>query len=222
MVTPSKTKAQRRAPSGPRRSGRPTSEETARLSDAVREAALALFLERGYEGTTLDAIADAAGTTKPSLYGRFNDKDSLFDSVVRWATERADWPVSEPPAPDLNDLEGALRAIAQAAVRRATHPEMVGLTRLAAAQAERFPELAERTNATSWPRKKLVVELLRRHAASGAIVADEPEVLAEIFLGMVSALPARLASFGIVRSPSTQAHHTRLAVDVFLRALRPD
>src|SRR5215471_6007964 len=87
-----------------RRGGRPTTAETAQLTDAVREAALALFLERGYEGTTLEAIARAAGTTKASLYARFADKETLFVSVVGWAIGRRDWPMPEPPPPDLDDL----------------------------------------------------------------------------------------------------------------------
>ena len=66
-----------------------------------------------------------------------------------------------------------------------------------------------------------MVELLQRHAATGAIVADDPEILAEHFLAMVVGMPARLASFGIVRNAATQAHYTRVAVDLFVRGLRP-
>jgi hypothetical protein len=68
---------------------------------------------------------------------------------------------------------------------------------------------------------QLVVELLQRHADEGTIVADEPEVLAELFLGMVAAAPARLASFGIERAAADQERHTRAAVQLFLRSLRP-
>jgi AcrR family transcriptional regulator len=224
MATAARSKSSqkpRSSPRRPRRGGRPTNEETAQLTDDVREAALNLFLEHGYEGTSLDAIARAARTTKVSLYTRFDDKESLFVSVVRWATGRPDWPVREPPAPSLDDLEGALRSIADAAVRRTTHPDMVKLTRLAVAQAPRFPELAEAANVASWPRKQLLVDLLERHAATGVIVADQPEILAEHFFGLVSGTPARLASFGIVRRPALQRRYTDVAVDLFLRGLRP-
>jgi hypothetical protein len=98
---------------------------------------------------------------------------------------------------------------------------MVKLTRIAVAQATRFPDLAEQASASGWPRKQLVVDLLARHAATGAIVADEPEILAEHFLGLVSGMPARLASFGIVRRPAVQRRYTDVAIDLFLRGLRP-
>ena len=53
-------------------------------------------------------------------------------------------------------------------------------------------------------------------------MAEDPEILAELFLGMVSGVPARLASFGIVRDRPTQERHLQVAVRLFLRGLRPD
>jgi AcrR family transcriptional regulator len=206
---------------GPRRSGRPTPAEAERIDRDVAAAALSLFLERGYDGTTMDAIAQAAGTTKASLYARFDSKEAVFSAVLEGASRRTDWPVPEPPPPNLDDLEGALTAIAAAGLQRALHPAMVSLSRIAVAEAGRFPELARRAQANAtWVRREAVVELLQRHAASGAIVADEPEILAEHFLAMTVGMPARLASFGIVRKASTQAHHTHVAVDLFVRGLR--
>jgi AcrR family transcriptional regulator len=205
----------------PRRSGRPSPAEAERIDRDLRDAALTLFLERGYDGTTMDAIAQAAGTTKASLYARFDSKEAVFGAVLGDATGRTDWPVPEPPLPDLDDLEGALTEIAEAGLRRATHPSMVRLSRIAVAEAARFPELARRAQANAtWARRDVVVELLQRQAATGAIVADEPEILAEHFLAMTVGMPARLASFGIVRDPAAQAHHTQIAVELFVRGLR--
>jgi AcrR family transcriptional regulator len=221
MPSSIRPRAVRTTPPASRTTGRPTKERTLQLSEDLRQAALALFLAQGYEGTTLDAIARAAGTTKPSLYVRFPDKESLFTGVVQWAIEQPDWPVPESKAPDLDDLEGALRSIADAALRRATHPSMVGLTRIVVAQADRFPELAERTLAASSRSVPLIVELLQRHSAKGAIVADDPEILAEQFLDLVSARAARLASFGVARNVASQRRYTDAAVTLFLRGLRP-
>ena len=205
-----------------RRGGRPTLEEATHLDEDVREAALKLFLEQGYEGTSMDAIAGAAGTTKASVYARFPGKEAVFRAVMEWAVQRPDWPVPEPPSPDPGDLAAALTAIAQAAVRRALDPSMVRLGQVAIAHAARFPEIAGRACAAGyWPRQQLVADLLRHHARTGAIVAGDPDILAEHFLGMVSSAPARLASFGIVRDPADTERHTRTAVDLFLRALRP-
>ncbi|AWK71093.1 TetR family transcriptional regulator [Rhodococcus oxybenzonivorans] len=208
--------------STPHRGGRPTREQATRIDRSVRESALELFLQYGYEGTSMNAIAEAAGTTKPSLYARFPTKEAVFRSVLEWAIQRTDWPVPEPPAPSLDDLEEALTAIASAALSRALEPSMIRLEQIAIAHASHYPELARRTFGTGfWPRKQLVVDLLNRHAADGSIVAEDPDLLAEHFLGMASVAPARLASFGIVHDAEERARHTRSAVQLFLRSLRP-
>ncbi|TKG70856.1 TetR/AcrR family transcriptional regulator [Prauserella endophytica] len=209
-------------PTRSRRGGRPTREQARLLDETVRERALELFLEHGYEDTSMDAIAAAAGTTKASLYARFPGKEAVFRSVMAWAMQRADWPVAEPPPPDLDDLEGALTAIAETALRRALDPAMVRLGQVAIAHATRFPDIARNAySAGFWPRRQLVVELLNRHAETGDIaLADDPEVLAEHFLGLVSGTPARLASFGIVRAEADRRRHVASAVRLFLRSLR--
>jgi AcrR family transcriptional regulator len=216
MATPARS----RTTTWPRRTGRPTLQEAAELDQRVRECALRLFLEHGYESTSMDAIAREAGTTKMSLYGRFSSKEELFISVLEWATQRPDWPLPEAEIPDLDDLEGALTVIATTALRRVLDPSMIQLGRLAVTHASRFPQIA-RKQANIWPRQKLVAELLERHAATGAIVAQDPEILAEHFLGMVAGMPGRLASYGTVRDPAEQKRHTDIAIQLFLRSLRP-
>jgi AcrR family transcriptional regulator len=204
----------------PRRSGRPTSEQAAQLDHDVREHALLLFLENGYEGASMDAIAKAAGTTKVSMYARFPSKDALFRSVLTWAVGRPDWPIPEGPPPPFDDLENALRTIAHTAMRRALDPAMVQLSRIAISQAARFPDVARTIqNVIAWPRVQLLSDLLRHHAELGTIDAPDPDVLAQHFLALVAGAPARLASFGLVRPPEVQEHHLDVAVEVFLRGV---
>jgi AcrR family transcriptional regulator len=206
-------------PRKPLRPGRPSSDDAARLDERIKEAALESFLDNGFERTTMAQIASAAGTTKATLYARYPGKEELFLSVLRWAVQRDDWPFREPDLPDLDDLDGALRAIADASVQRALHPSMVKLSRIATAQAAQFPEIAGST-AAHWPRQQAVVDLLLRHAATGSIVVEDPEIAAELFLGMVAAAPARLASYGVVRTRKTQQRHTEQAVRIFVDGLR--
>lgn len=218
MATPATSRST--AARGP---GRPTRAETSRLDDEVRRCALEMFLDRGFEHTSVAEIAHAAGTTKASIYGRYATKQELFRDVVEWAMTNPDWPYPEPPLPASDDLATSLWAIADTAMRRATDPSMVQLSRLAISQIARFPEIAQQSDrASTWWRAQAVIELLQRHAVTGEIVADEPELLAEHFLAMVSGMPARLASMGRGRDPATQAKLTRSAVELFLRALRPE
>jgi AcrR family transcriptional regulator len=46
------------------------------------QAALRLFAERGFESTSMDAIAREAGVAKPTLYNHWADKEALMMEVM--------------------------------------------------------------------------------------------------------------------------------------------
>jgi TetR/AcrR family transcriptional regulator len=60
--------------------------------DEQREAILAraaeLFAQRGYPATTMNAVAEASGLSKPTLYHYFRDKDALLVSIAEGHVER--------------------------------------------------------------------------------------------------------------------------------------
>ncbi len=81
-----------------------------RLRPLVLDAALELFLERGYEGTSMDAIAAAAGVTKPVVYACFPSKEELFKALLRREESRvlAEIAAALPADADLGDPERTL------------------------------------------------------------------------------------------------------------------
>ena len=68
---------------------RSTKEDIARI-------ALSLFLQQGYEKTSLNQIAQKVGISKPAIYHHFKNKDELFHQVLslffqemgRWSKSR--------------------------------------------------------------------------------------------------------------------------------------
>jgi AcrR family transcriptional regulator len=54
----------------------------------VLDSAFELFRERGYEGTSMEAIADAAGVTKPVVYDCYPSKEELFSALLAREEER--------------------------------------------------------------------------------------------------------------------------------------
>lgn len=54
----------------------------------VLDAAFRLFLERGYEGTSMGAIAEALGVSKPVVYACYPGKEELFKALLRREEER--------------------------------------------------------------------------------------------------------------------------------------
>ncbi|MBC1374821.1 TetR/AcrR family transcriptional regulator [Listeria sp. FSL L7-0091] len=49
----------------------------------IKEIALTLFAEKGYDGTALSEIAKAVGIKTPSLYAHFPSKEALFMEVYQ-------------------------------------------------------------------------------------------------------------------------------------------
>jgi AcrR family transcriptional regulator len=54
----------------------------------VLDAALELFLERGYDGASMQAVAEGAGVTKPVVYACFPSKEELFRALLRREEDR--------------------------------------------------------------------------------------------------------------------------------------
>jgi AcrR family transcriptional regulator len=48
----------------------------------ILDAALEVYVERGYKGTSMQAVADAAGVTKPVVYECFRNKDDLLLALL--------------------------------------------------------------------------------------------------------------------------------------------
>jgi len=59
--------------------------------DAIYQAALSLFKEKGYEGVSFNAIASEAGFTKSNMYRYFSSKEEIFLNIFKSLFE--DWSV---------------------------------------------------------------------------------------------------------------------------------
>ena len=87
----------------------------------VLDAAFELFLEHGYDGTSMAAIAAALGVTKPVVYACYPSKEALFSALLRREEDRvlAEIAAALPDAAEgdlgsalTEGLTGFLRAVA--------------------------------------------------------------------------------------------------------------
>ncbi len=67
----------------PPRRGRAAHLGPERRRPLVLDAAFELFLEHGYDGTSMEAVARAAGVSKPVVYDCFASKEELFTALLR-------------------------------------------------------------------------------------------------------------------------------------------
>lgn len=54
----------------------------------VVQAAEAVFASHGFRGTSMEAIAEAAGMSKVTIYGYFRDKEAVFTAVAEHLADR--------------------------------------------------------------------------------------------------------------------------------------
>ncbi len=105
MAAPARTD-KKAAPPGRKRAAHLGPE---RRRPEVLDAALKLFLEGGYEGTSMEAIAGAAGVTKPVVYACFPGKEELFRALLHREEERILGEIAAAfEGADLNDPESTL------------------------------------------------------------------------------------------------------------------
>ena len=79
--------------------GRPSAKERKPYnSEAIADVAVRVFLERGYDGASLDDVARAAGITKASIYYHVRSKEDLLARGVGRAFDALDAAMREPGA----------------------------------------------------------------------------------------------------------------------------
>ena len=132
------------------------------------DAALALFVERGFAATRLEEVAARAGVAKATLYRYYENKLELFKAVVRHSLIAG---FDEMAARRLGAPEGARAQLTQlltAFVQRVASSPLSGIPKLVIAEAGNFPELARFYHDEVIRRgRTLIVSLLERGAASG-------------------------------------------------------
>ena len=210
------------------RAGRPPKELAGEVDARILDAARRVFLARGFEGASIDEIAEVARSGKRTIYARFEDKRALFTEVVlRHVLSR----IAEFKFEALTGVtvEERLTSAATTLMHWGFDAERIGLMRLAIAEAHRFPEVASTVSRKARDLStEIGVHLLRElteHDELGSLPAFAPERLAttaRLFLDLI-AIPMLLralfeANLAAIE-PEMDAHVAR-GVAFFLAACR--
>jgi AcrR family transcriptional regulator len=110
--------------------------------DAILDAALDEFSVRGFEATRLDDVAKRAGVAKGTIYLHFNDKESLFQELIRSKMAPVVGTLEATFAADL-PLRMAVDKAIDVFVREVYGSHRKQLIRLIISEGPRFPALAE-------------------------------------------------------------------------------
>lgn len=180
-------KVERPARQDGRGPGRPTREQIEARNEELLERSLDLFLDHGFEATTIDAISSAIGMSRRTIYARYGDKTTLFKAALQRAIDQWMVPVERLRAAETEDLEQTLLGIARLWVVNLKSPAGMRLLRIANTEIFRMPEIATYLwERTAQPTIGYLAELLRRRLRPGAAeVPDAADAAASFILIVV-------------------------------------
>lgn len=217
MTSPSQSDDGPNSPASP---GRP---KDLQKRQAILEAAKILFLQKGFDGTSMDAIASAAGVSKLTVYSHFDDKESLFSAAVKSKCEEQLPELFFELSPDL-PLPALLTRIGRNFFLLVNSTESIELNRVMIAKGGHDPSLARRFF-DAGPRRVLaeMERLLRRAAQAGLLELPDAQVAAEQFFCLLKGNLNFRLMIGCCEPPSSADadQHVQEVVDLFLRAYRP-
>ncbi|HEX3792179.1 MAG TPA: TetR/AcrR family transcriptional regulator [Pseudonocardiaceae bacterium] len=168
-----------------RTNGRGRSPAARPTDDELLDAARAVFADRGFAQATMEAIAERANSTKPTLYAHFGDKVALYQAAfTREATALGEWLVT------------VYDAGADQPVPEQVRGYVMALFRYATVQPDGFRLLFEGSPEDEMsPARQGMVDLITRFVAKRVRsylrqVGREPgpsaELLAAMMVGLVS------------------------------------
>lgn len=190
----------------------------------ILAGARAVFLAKGFDGASMDAIAKTAGVSKGTLYVYFQDKEALFEALILdslWSLPEHLTAFEE----DGKDLGSRLTAIGRSYASKLVNPKHVSLVRMVIGAVEKFPAFG-RLLFRAGPAAGLarMTDVMRREMDVGRLRPADPEVAAMHFMDLCGSGLLRRMMFAVETdtSPARLEQIIADAVDVFLRAYGPE
>ena len=150
------------------RPGRPRS---AAADEAILGATVELFAELGFEGVSIEAVAEQAGVAKSTVYRRYPTKIDLVMAAWGHCSPQADGPI------DTGGIDGDLLVAAHRLRTVFTESAVGRAVPSALSAAARFPAFAEAHHSFIAARRAPVRAAVERAVARGELRADTDALL---------------------------------------------
>jgi TetR/AcrR family transcriptional repressor of mexJK operon len=191
--------------------------------DDIVAAASRLFMEKGYELTSMEAVARLAGVSKLTVYSHFKDKNDLFRAIIRTRCDTIIMPSSFAGFSAVPPQEGLLRVATQL-MGVIYSEESLRLKRTIMSEVKRHPEMADIFyDAGPRPVRAALADLLRAYAMQGQLIISDADIATEHFCSLIKG--ERYMSVLIMLEPSPQGDALKAqmqsAVTCFLNAYAP-
>ncbi|MDO8276486.1 MAG: TetR/AcrR family transcriptional regulator [Burkholderiaceae bacterium] len=180
----------------------------------ILDAALQLFYEKGFSGTSVEAVADRLGVTKPFIYTYFENKDALLTAIYEQLTDRL-LDVLEQSRSQQDSPSRQLRAFVEHFARENTVSQMIATVYL---QEEKHLDkrFLKNIKAREKALDRRLTELIQHGVDVGVFEVDDASVAALAITGMVRWIHRWFKAEG--RLPAEEV--VRLVSDLALNAVR--
>jgi AcrR family transcriptional regulator len=111
--------------------------------ERILQAAMQAFMELGYAATSTLEIATRACVSKRELYTQFGNKQAMLAAAISDRVQRMQLIPELPQARTREGLATILAEVGAAVLREVLHPHVMAVFRLAIAEAQRAPEVAQ-------------------------------------------------------------------------------
>lgn len=181
---------------------------------AILAAGMAVFLEYGYVGASMDEIVRRAGGSKRTLYRYFGSKEELFGHIVTGLASQMIAPL-EAAIGNHKNLSEALNLLGRQYLDVLLRPDSLALFRMVMAEGIRFPELAEAFYrcGPGFAADRLA-DYLRGQQGKGVIEIDHIELAARHYISLVRSDIHLRAALGLSLPSKTEIN------DSIARAVR--
>lgn len=204
-----------------RRAGRPTQRDAIAKSETVLEVATDMFVARGFNGTTMEAVAHAADIGKQALYQRYPDKESLFAAVIERLKDDEVFR-HLPPAGDL-PAEAGLRTHIRAIFADCAQPKSFLICKLVMREGHRFPALVELISEVSRERFiEPLADYVRSRITAGDIRVADPMAAAMMCTDLIFAEITRAMFRDALLLPEEVRRSADRIADLVFMGLRAD
>ncbi len=191
--------------------------------EAILAAAHELFVEKGFEATTLNDIVRRSGGSLATLYDMFENKPGLLRALV---TERCVTINGALDAATITErpFQESLRAVAVEMLDRFLDPNFVGLFRVMIAQCTNHPDLGRQIyDAGPVVCQTKAADFFARQMATGAMATSDPLIVSKLFFQMVCGDFHSQLIFGLPvdLTEAERAAHLDCILPIFTKAFAP-
>jgi AcrR family transcriptional regulator len=195
--------------------------ETRRQS--ILAAAHDLFLEKGYEATTLSDIVARSGGSLATLYELFESKPGLLRAMVEDKCSSIGGGIDRAFCA-MQPVETTLREIAEHLFDEILEPRAIALIRVVIAQCAVQPDLGRLLyEAGPAVGKAKVAVYLEEQSDGGRIRVGRPEATAQMFFQMIVGHYHHQLLVGAIEHPTARekAEHLDFALACFMKVVSP-